>query len=223
VIAIVLRFLIFALVAAFWYVIARLELSAAWNFVCVLGGPLAAYPLVWAGRFLLDREPTPANAKATTMPVHAAILVLYGAAVIRALRLFTAWHGWTIPAPHAVADAFFAATTIAMSLAVANLALKAWGAPFAIVLSRKLATDWLYRRTRNPMVLTTILWFVAIGVELHSASFVFWTLFVVSPAEFEYLKVYEERELEIRFGKDYLAYKARTPFLWPRLGRGREA
>jgi len=31
-----------------------------------------------------------------------------------------------------------------------------------------------------------------------------------------FLKAFEERELEIRFGASYLEYKARTPMLWPR-------
>jgi len=38
-------------------------------------------------------------------------------------------------------------------LTVINLALKGFGAPFFIVLSRKLAADWLYAWTRDPMVL----------------------------------------------------------------------
>jgi protein-S-isoprenylcysteine O-methyltransferase Ste14 len=38
----------------------------------------------------------------------------------------------------------------------------------------------------------------------------------VCPVIFLFLKVYKERELEIRFGEDYLKYKARTPMLTPR-------
>lgn len=30
-----------------------------------------------------------------------------------------------------------------------------------------------------------------------------------------FLKVYEERELEIRFGGSYLKYRSKTPFPWP--------
>lgn len=30
-----------------------------------------------------------------------------------------------------------------------------------------------------------------------------------------FVKVYEERELEIRFGASYLEYRARTPMLFP--------
>ncbi len=34
-----------------------------------------------------------------------------------------------------------------------------------------------------------------------------------------FVKVYEERELEIRFGASYLEYKSRTPMLFPRRPR----
>jgi len=34
------------------------------------------------------------------------------------------------------------------------------------------------------------------------------------------VKVFEERELEIRFGASYLEYKSRTPMLFPRRPRG---
>jgi protein-S-isoprenylcysteine O-methyltransferase Ste14 len=37
----------------------------------------------------------------------------------------------------------------------------------------------------------------------------------VTPALLIFIKVYEERELEIRFGDPYLAYKERTPMLIP--------
>jgi len=34
-----------------------------------------------------------------------------------------------------------------------------------------------------------------------------------------YTKLFEEKELEKRFGSEYLEYKKRTPFVIPRLGR----
>jgi protein-S-isoprenylcysteine O-methyltransferase Ste14 len=36
------------------------------------------------------------------------------------------------------------------------------------------------------------------------------------------IKVVEEREMELRFGADYLAYKRQTPFLIPRFLRKTE-
>jgi len=217
--AVVWRILLYGPVAGLWALAATVQLPPAWNLAVIVGAPLAVFPVVWRGRQLLDREPTPANAKAITLLLHAAILALYGPAIIKALAMFSDWHGWTIPLPLEVTNPVFFVASAFMTLTVVNLTLDAVGAPFAIALSRKLATDWLYRRTRNPMVLATLLWFTAIGLSLQSAAFVFWALLVLAPAEFEYLIVYEERELEIRFGKDYLAYKAKTPFLLPRFSR----
>jgi protein-S-isoprenylcysteine O-methyltransferase Ste14 len=41
----------------------------------------------------------------------------------------------------------------------------------------------------------------------------------VFPGWIFFVKRYEERELEIRFGEFYVDYRARTPFLWPRIRR----
>ncbi len=87
--------------------------------------------------------------------------------------------------------------------------------PFAIALSRRLALDWLYAWTRNPMVLGTLFALVSMGLMFRSLFLVLWALLVASALIFM-LKVYEERELELRFGDSYLEYKRRTPFLWPR-------
>src|SRR4030042_1033151 len=101
-------------------------------------------------------------------------------------------------------------------MTVINLALKGLGAPFAVALNRRLAVDWMYAWTRNPMVLATLAFLLAIGIWFQSAFFVLWVLILVTPAWLVYLKVFEERELEIRFGASYLDYKARTPMLFPR-------
>jgi protein-S-isoprenylcysteine O-methyltransferase Ste14 len=129
---------------------------------------------------------------------------------------YEAWRLWLIPIPGEVGLLLAIVTGAAAVLAVLNLALRGLGAPFAIALSRRLAIDWLYAWTRNPMVLATLAFLVALGIWLRSAGFVLWTLLLVSPALLFFVKVFEERELEIRFGVDYQAYKARTPMLIPR-------
>jgi protein-S-isoprenylcysteine O-methyltransferase Ste14 len=99
-------------------------------------------------------------------------------------------------------------------LVIFNLALKGLGAPFAIALTRVVATDWLYAWTRNPMVLSAFAFLLGLGLWLQSSLFILWLLIVVSPAFFIFLRVYEERELDIRFGDAYRAYKAQTPMLF---------
>jgi len=99
-------------------------------------------------------------------------------------------------------------------LTVINLALKGFGAPFFIVLSRKLAAEWMYSWTRNPMALAGLAFFLSSGIWCQSALFVLWVLIVLAPAYVFFAKVYEEREMEIRFGASYLEYKSRTPIFF---------
>jgi protein-S-isoprenylcysteine O-methyltransferase Ste14 len=111
-------------------------------------------------------------------------------------------------------------TGVAVLSTVVNLALKGLGAPFAIALSRKLAVDWLYAWTRNPMVFAGLAFLLSLGIWFQSALFVLWVLILFAPALLFFVKVYEERELEFRFGTSYLEYKSRTPMLFPRRPRG---
>ena len=83
-------------------------------------------------------------------------------------------------------------------------------------LSQKLAVDWLYAWTRNLMVLPGLALLASLGLWFQSGLFLLWGLLLVGSALLFFIKVYEERELELRFGASYLAYKAKTPFLWPR-------
>jgi len=110
-------------------------------------------------------------------------------------------------------------TGAAFLLVVVNLALKGFGAPFFIALSRKLAVDWLYAWTRNPMVLAGLAFFLSLGIWFQSVLFVFWVLILFAPALLFFVKVYEERELEFRFGASYLEYQSKTPMLFPRKPR----
>jgi protein-S-isoprenylcysteine O-methyltransferase Ste14 len=107
-------------------------------------------------------------------------------------------------------------TGAVLLMTVLNLALKGFGAPFAIALSRKLAADWLYAWTRNPMVLAALAFLLSLGIWFQSVLFVVWVVILFAPALLFFVKVYEERELEIRFGASYLKYKSRTPMLFPR-------
>jgi protein-S-isoprenylcysteine O-methyltransferase Ste14 len=65
------------------------------------------------------------------------------------------------------------------------------------------------------MVLGTLASLLSAGLYLQSLYFMLWVAIIFTPALLYYLKVYEERELELRFGASYLEYKAKTPFLWP--------
>jgi protein-S-isoprenylcysteine O-methyltransferase Ste14 len=66
------------------------------------------------------------------------------------------------------------------------------------------------------MVLAGLALLTSLGIWFQSALFVIWAIVVFAPALLFFVKVYEERELEIRFGASYLEYKSRTPMLFPR-------
>ena len=194
-------------------------LSYLMNLSIVVGGILLVFPLVWLGRWLLDRQPTTSRAAWITMFVHYALGILFGTAIIRAILTYQDWAGWRLPIPVEIGLPLVIITGIATLATVVNLALKGLGAPFAIVLSRRLAVDWLYAWTRNPMVLAVLAFLLSLGIWFQSALFVLWVLILFAPALLVFVKVYEERELEFRFGASYLEYKSRTPMLFPRRPR----
>lgn len=210
------RVVFLALICFVFWLAAETRLPRVTNLCVITVGVLLTFPVVWLGRKVLDRRPTIGRAVWTTTFVHVALGLTFGVPIVRAVTTYREWPGWVLPVPTAVGSALVILTGAASFLTVANLALKGLGAPFFIVLSRKLAADWLYAWTRNPMVLAALALGLSLGVWFRSALFLLWVLVLLTPALLFFLKVYEERELEIRFGASYLAYRARTPMLIPR-------
>jgi protein-S-isoprenylcysteine O-methyltransferase Ste14 len=208
-----------ALLAFIWFVwrLALIApLSNAVNLSIIMGGVLLVFPLVWLGRKILDRQQTISRVAWTTTFVQAALMFPLGVPTVRAIATHRDWPGWVLPVPSEIGLVLVIITGAASLLTVINLALKGLGAPFFIAFSRKLASDWLYAWTRNPMVLAILAFFVSLGIWLQSVLFVLWVLILFAPALLFFVKVYEERELEIRFGPSYLEYKSKTPMLLPR-------
>jgi len=81
----------------------------------------------------------------------------------------------------------------------------------------KLITTGLYAYVRNPMLLGLFIFMLGLGVLLGSLSLIliFTPLFIV--LNILYLKAVEEKELEKKFGQEYLEYKKRVPMFMPRL------
>jgi protein-S-isoprenylcysteine O-methyltransferase Ste14 len=177
---------------------------------------LLTFPLIWLGRKILDQRQTIGHAVWTTTFVHFGLGFTFGVPVVRAVTTHQDWSGWTLPVPTEIGLLLVFITGAAFLLIVVNLAIKGFGAPFFIALSRKLAVDWLYSWTRNPMVLAGLAFLVSLGIWFQSALFVIWVLIVFAPALLFFVKVYEERELELRFGASYQEYKSKTPMLFPR-------
>ncbi|UCH59750.1 MAG: isoprenylcysteine carboxylmethyltransferase family protein [Anaerolineales bacterium] len=202
-----------------WLLVINREFSLGSSLAISIGGPLLVTPIVYLGRRLLDQQPVVRRAAWVTTAVHYLLLTLLGMSVIEATQLAQNLTLWAIRLPPWLGILIMVVSGVALVLVVFNLALKGFGLPFALALTRLVATDWLYAWTRNPMVLSALAFLVGLGLWLQSGLFLVWTLVVFSPAMYVFLVVYEERELEIRFGEDYLEYKTRTPMFWPRRPR----
>jgi protein-S-isoprenylcysteine O-methyltransferase Ste14 len=210
------RVALLVLIFLIWIWVLDQHFSKIMNLCIIAGGVLLVYPVIWLGRIILDRKPTVSRAVWITTFVHYALGILFGVPIIRAITTHQDWSGWTLPIPVEIGLVLLIITGAVLLMTVLNLALKGFGAPFAIALSSKLAADWLYAWTRNPMVLAALAFLLSLGIWFQSALFVVWVVILFAPSLLFFVKVYEERELEIRFGASYLEYKSRTPMLFPR-------
>jgi protein-S-isoprenylcysteine O-methyltransferase Ste14 len=90
------------------------------------------------------------------------------------------------------------------------------GTPIPIIATRKLVIQGPYRYCRNPMTFGTIMVYLGVAIWIGSLSGL--ALGLIYPVVILiYIKLIEERELEGRFGFEYVEYKKKTPFLVPRL------
>jgi protein-S-isoprenylcysteine O-methyltransferase Ste14 len=199
-----------------WWLAAVVPLSNVMDLFLIVGGVLLTFPLVWLGKEILEQRQTISRAVWITIFVHFGLGFTFGVPIVRVIITHQDWPDWMLPLPSEIGLVLVILTGAAFLLVVVNLALKGFGAPFFIVLSRQLAVDWFYAWTRNPMVLAGLAFLLSLGIYFRSALFVLWVLLLFAPALLYFVKVYEERELEIRFGASYLEYKSRTPMLFPR-------
>jgi protein-S-isoprenylcysteine O-methyltransferase Ste14 len=93
---------------------------------------------------------------------------------------------------------------------------RAGGTPLPVMATQKLLVDGTYQYSRNPMVFGTLLAYLGIAIIVGSISSILAVL-IFGGLLLTYVKKVEERELEARFGQAYVDYKARTPFLFPRI------
>lgn len=210
------RILLLVVLFAVWYLLSATELATPVLLAAALIGPMGLLVTALLGRQALHRNPTPENALRTAAPVHDGVLAFLGVGVIAAVRVFSEVRGWIIPLPDGVGLALVILSGMLMLASLANLILSGLGIPIAVLPTRRLASDWMYGWTRNPIVLTGTLVLLSLGVWLHSSTLIAWTLFLFLPAMIVLVRVFEERELEIRFGDSYREYRARVPMLIPR-------
>ena len=97
--------------------------------------------------------------------------------------------------------------------------IKAKGSPVPFNPPKKLITTGLYSQIRNPMLLGWFIMLFGLGILLNSISLIliFTPLFIL--LNILYLKTIEEKEMEKKFGEEYLKYKKSVPMFVPRLGK----
>lgn len=105
-------------------------------------------------------------------------------------------------------------------MGVTNKLLRSLGSGAnAFVLTKHVVNNDIYKRTRNPMSLGFYLLALAAGFISGSTFGTLAVVFGIIPSHLIFLKFFEEKEFELRFGESYLAYKKNVPFLFPRFGR----
>ncbi len=89
------------------------------------------------------------------------------------------------------------------------------GTPVPLMATQKLIIQPPYTYCRNPMALGAIGMYLGAAILFRSIGAVIVVL-LFAGLLLVYIKRAEEKEMETRFGQEYLDYKQRTPFLVPR-------
>jgi protein-S-isoprenylcysteine O-methyltransferase Ste14 len=89
------------------------------------------------------------------------------------------------------------------------------GTPVPLMATQKLIIQPPYTYCRNPMALGAIGMYLGVAVLFGSPGAVVLVLLGASVL-LAYIKRLEEKEMELRFGEEYLNYKKQTSFLIPR-------
>jgi protein-S-isoprenylcysteine O-methyltransferase Ste14 len=90
------------------------------------------------------------------------------------------------------------------------------GTPIPMMPTQKLVISRPFNYCRNPMTLGTILLYLGISIWVGSITAVV-IMVLLDILLVIYIKRVEEKELQERYGAEYLEYKRRTPFLFPRI------
>ena len=88
------------------------------------------------------------------------------------------------------------------------------GTPVPMMPTQKLVITRPFNYCRNPMTFGTILLYMGIGIWIGSISAVV-IMVILDILLIVYIKQVEEKELQERYGAEYLEYKRTTPFLLP--------
>jgi protein-S-isoprenylcysteine O-methyltransferase Ste14 len=88
------------------------------------------------------------------------------------------------------------------------------GTPFPMLPTKKLLIVGPFKYCRNPMTLGTITAYAGVGISVGSFTALM-AVAIFAAILISYLKIIEEKELQMRFGDEYVEYKKKTPFIIP--------
>lgn len=94
------------------------------------------------------------------------------------------------------------------------------GTPVPLMATQQLIVQKPYSYCRNPMALGAIVAYTGVAILIGSVSAVF-LVFIGAVLLLVYIKLLEEKEMELRFGEAYREYRKHTPFIIPRLRQGK--
>jgi protein-S-isoprenylcysteine O-methyltransferase Ste14 len=89
------------------------------------------------------------------------------------------------------------------------------GTPVPVMATQQLIIQKPYNYCRNPMALGAIVAYLGVAALVGSISAVALVL-ILAILLLIYIKLLEEKEMELRFGEAYREYRKQTPFIIPR-------
>lgn len=89
------------------------------------------------------------------------------------------------------------------------------GTPVPLMATQQLIIQPPFTYCRNPMAMGTFAAFLGVAILFQSPGAVLLVL-LFALGLILYIKRFEEKEMQMRFGQEYLDYKHCTPFLFPR-------
>lgn len=117
-------------------------------------------------------------------------------------------------------------TIIAIALIIVGFVFAFWsnllefaegeGTPAPMMPTRRLIIRGPFNYCRNPMAFGTICAYLGVVIFIGSLSSFILLIFLISML-LVYIKQIEEKELEARFGLEYLEYKKKVPFIIPKI------
>jgi protein-S-isoprenylcysteine O-methyltransferase Ste14 len=91
---------------------------------------------------------------------------------------------------------------------------RARGTPLPMMATQKLLIDGPFKQSRNPMGFGAICMYLGMAIIVGSITSIIVVIFFLFLLVL-WIKKVEEKEMEIRFGQEYVDYKKTAPFMIP--------